>query len=103
MHKEAELAQLEQFVDKLLNRYNELKQNYQSLQATLQKTEEERDDLNRQLETMRAERSEVKSRVSGLIGRIEEWENEQGGFSTEPQEVSENESAQGKLFAMDKG
>jgi len=101
MQKEVELAQLEEFVDKLLNRYNELKRNYHSLQDTLRKTEEERDNLNQQLETMRAERSEVKSRVSGLIGRIEEWENEQNDITPEPE--TENESAQGKLFAMDQG
>ncbi len=101
MQKEAELAQLEQFVDKLLTRYNELKQNHHDLKATLLKTQEERNDLSQKLATLRDERSEVKSRVSGLIGRIEEWENEQDEVDQTPS--TENESGQGKLFAMEQG
>lgn len=101
MKNESELAQLEQFVDTLLTRYNELKKDLSELKATLIKTEEERDDLNRKIAELRNERSEVKNRVSGLIDRIEEWENEQN----KPVKTAsvEKTGGQGQLFAMEQG
>jgi chromosome segregation ATPase len=94
MNKNEELVRLEQFVDSLLNKYNDLKENYHSLEATLGRRDEEITELKADLAELRDERSEVGSRVSGLLGRIEQWEAEQGGEDPETAE----EGSQGSLF-----
>jgi FtsZ-binding cell division protein ZapB len=93
MERNAELARLEEFVDKLLTKYNELKEEYHATQATLQERDDECADLKGQIEDLTSERSFVGERVAGLIGRIEQWEtNEQDSPSME------NQDDQGPLF-----
>jgi len=97
MESNAELARLEEFVNKLLAKYNELKDEYHSTQATLQERDDECADLKGQIENLTSERSFVGERVAGLIGRIEQWEtDEQDSPSEEKQE--DQEGAQGSLF-----
>ncbi len=79
MEENSELIRLEQFVDKLLNRYNELKQGYKSLKATLTDKENECADLRQQITELDSERTVVGAKVAGLIGRIKEWEIEDYG------------------------
>jgi len=77
MESSAELVKLEQFVDKLLTKYHELKDNFHALQATLRERDSEIADLKDQIANLSSERAHVGERVAGLIGRIEEWEAEQ--------------------------
>ena len=78
MENRNELARLEEFVDKLLTRYNTLKQDYLTLKATLEERDRECADLKNQVSELTSEQATVGSRVADLIGRIEQWENEQG-------------------------
>ncbi len=94
MNKNEELVRLEEFVDSLLNKYNDLKTKYHSLEATLASRDETITELKADIAELDSERSEVGSRVSGLLGRIEQWESEQGG--EEP--VNDAEGMQGSLF-----
>jgi len=93
MESNAELARLEQFVDKLLTKYRELKEEYHALQATLQEREGECAELKENLADLSSERTVVGERVAGLIGRIEQWETEQDIPSDEDQG-----GVQGSLF-----
>jgi FtsZ-binding cell division protein ZapB len=95
MENNAELIRLEQFVDTLLNKYNDLKEKFHSLEATLRERDDECAALKNDVAELKNERSEVGSRVSGLLGRIEQWEAEQEG---DP--VGENNAVdkQGTLF-----
>lgn len=77
MEENSELVRLEQFVDKLLNRYNELKKSHESLKSILAERDNECVDFKRQVTELDSERVVVGERVAGLIGRIEEWEAEQ--------------------------
>jgi chromosome segregation ATPase len=77
MESSTELIKLEQFVDKLLTKYHELKDNFHSLQETLRERDSEIADLKGQITELSSERAHVGERVAGLIGRIEEWEAEQ--------------------------
>jgi septal ring factor EnvC (AmiA/AmiB activator) len=92
MENTAELARLEQFVETVLNKYNELKDNFQALEATLRERDEECAALKADIAELQNERSEVGSRVSGLLGRIEQWESEQGASA-----AGDNDR-QGSLF-----
>ncbi len=92
MESNAELARLEEFVDKLLTKYRELKDEYHTLQATLQERDNECSELKENIADLSSERSVVGERVAGLIGRIEQWENEQDIPSDEDQ------GGQGSLF-----
>ncbi|RUM37097.1 MAG: hypothetical protein DSY50_01010 [Desulfobulbus sp.] len=94
MNKNEELVRLEEFVDSLLNKYNDLKEQCHALEATLASREEEIVSLKSDIDGLKDERSEVGSRVSGLLGRIQQWESEQGG--DEP--VNDAEGMQGSLF-----
>jgi chromosome segregation ATPase len=96
MENNAELARLEQFVDKLLTKYNELKDEYHALQATLRERDNECTDLKGQIENLSSERSVVGERVAGLIGRIEQWESEEDASVVENQD--QQGGVQGALF-----
>ncbi len=96
MEQSAELVRLEEFVDKLLSKYNQLKSDYCSLQETVRQREEECADLKKKVFAMSAERTEVGNKVAGLLGRIEQWESEQ--LSAAPDSPAESSGAQGVLF-----
>ncbi|HHB76355.1 MAG TPA: cell division protein ZapB [Desulfobulbus sp.] len=106
MENNAELAKLEQFVDKLLTKYHELKEDFHALQTTLQERDAECADLKGQVAELSSERVVVGERVSGLIGRIEQWEAEQEGREEENQEEENADNqdqggVQGSLFEGD--
>nr|WP_321466290.1 cell division protein ZapB [uncultured Desulfobulbus sp.] len=77
MEYSAEMARLEEFVEKLLNKYNSLKLEYHTLQEVLRQRESECTELKSKVLELSAERSEVGNKVSGLLDRIEQWENDQ--------------------------
>ncbi|BCO09871.1 hypothetical protein GF1_22470 [Desulfolithobacter dissulfuricans] len=77
MENNAELIRLEQFVDKLLSKYNDLKERFFRLEDTLRDRDAEIVELKATIEELQTERSEVGQRVSGLIDRIARWESEQ--------------------------
>ena len=79
MDNTTELQRLEQFVDKLLNKYNQLKADYLSLQETLRERDAVCADLENNIANLSSERTEVGSRVAGLLDRIEQWESEHAG------------------------
>ncbi len=95
MESNAELARLEEFVDKLLTKYRELKEEYHALQATLQERDNECAELKENIADLSSERSVVGERVAGLIGRIEQWETEEYMPSAENEDQS---GVQGSLF-----
>ena len=97
MENNAELVRLEEFVDKLLTKYNKLKADYHALQDTLQERDAECMELKNNVSNLSTERTEVGNRVAGLIGRIEQWENEHAGDAVE----RGNSSIQGFLFGDD--
>lgn len=98
MEKNEELVRLEQFVDSLLNKYNDLKGNFHALQATLAERDAECAALQADLAELRDERSDVGTRVAGLLGRIEQWESEQVDV---PEQENHDEDKQGSLFDSD--
>jgi hypothetical protein len=67
MEQSAELVRLEEFVDKLLNKYNQLKAECRSLQETLRQRDAECADLKNTVFNLSAERTEVSNKVSGLL------------------------------------
>ena len=107
MENTTELVRLEQFVETLLNKYNDLKAQFHALEetlsereATLHDRENECTALKQEIANLRNERSEVGGRVVGLIDRIEQWESEQEG---EPSQNNSGEEKQGSLFDQDNG
>jgi predicted nuclease with TOPRIM domain len=99
MENNAELVRLEEFVDKLLTKYNQLKSDYHALQETLGEREAECAELKNNIFNLSTERTEVGSRVAGLIDRIEQWETEQVESSVE--KGGSYGSIQGSLFGDD--
>ncbi|WP_339137362.1 MAG: cell division protein ZapB [Candidatus Electrothrix sp. GW3-4] len=73
-----EFVRLEQLVDTLIDNYSSLQKKYCVLEEKLHESEEERELLKMELAELQEQRSEVGRRVSGLLGRIEQWESEQG-------------------------
>lgn len=96
----AELSRLEQFVDKLLVKFNELKKKYIKLEATLAEQEDKSLKLEQDLAELKSERVDVGSRVAGLINRIERWEAEEGGQNSVSYE-EKTTGIQGSLFSRD--
>lgn len=96
MEQSVELVRLEEFIDKLLAKYSQLKSDYASLQETVRQREEECADLKKKVFALSAERTEVGNKVAGLLGRIEQWESEQ--ISEGAEGPPESGGTQGVLF-----
>lgn len=105
MTEENELARLEGFVSTLLEKFNGLQGDNQELTERLQRRDASIASLEDELAGMKDDRSEVSTRVSSLIGQIEEWETN-SGVEVDSQESEEdaeederNDSGvQGNLF-----
>jgi len=81
MMQDSELGRLEDFVTKLLERFNALQADKKKVDDLLLQREGAIADLQEELATLKDERGEIGNRVSGLLERIEEWEadvNESG-------------------------
>ena len=86
-----EFVRLEQLVDTLIDTYSNLREKYHTLEERLRDTEEERELLKLELAELQEQHSEVGRRVSGLLGRVEQWKAEQGigeGAQIGPKEKS---------------
>lgn len=99
MEQNAELLRLEELVDQVLNKYNQLKSDYQALEEMLQERDMECAELKGTIENLSDERAAVSSRVSGLLDRITQWENEQVTDSGKNNEEDDGQAGnQGSLF-----
>ena len=99
MEQNAELLRLEELVDQVLNKYNQLKSDYQALEEMLQERDMECAELKGTIENLSDERAAVSGRVSGLLDRITQWENEQVNDSGNgAAEEGGQEGSQGSSF-----
>ncbi len=83
--KSNDFVRLEQLVDTLINKYKEQKEYVQVLEQKLQDREEECEILQLDIAELQKQRSEVGSKVAGLLGRIEQWDSD-----VQEEEVKEN-------------
>ncbi|MBA3008197.1 MAG: cell division protein ZapB [Proteobacteria bacterium] len=74
MMQDSELGRLENFVSKLLDRFNALQAEKKRIDELLLQREETITALQDELASLKDERGEISNRVSGLLDRIEEWE-----------------------------
>ena len=75
MSQDNELRRLEQFVEKLLARFSELRTEKAKLQQELREREAQIEELRTTLSSKDMERSEISQRVSKIVEQIEEWES----------------------------
>lgn len=101
MKQDSELGRLENFVAKLLDRFNALQADKEKVEGLLLEREETIATLQDELASLKDERGEISTRVSGLLGRIEEWEagaKEIGDSGGIDKGSSEGGVVQGSLF-----
>jgi hypothetical protein len=91
MSQDNELRRLEQFVEKLLKRFSELREEKAKLLQELRERELQIDDLHSNLSSKEIERSEISQRVNKIVEQIEEWEM---GFEDNDVIASEPEAAE---------
>lgn len=84
MSNEQDISRLEQFVEKLLAGYNELKGRNAEMIELLARRDEEIQELRDQIDGLQDDRTIMHDRVSTLIDRIDDWEKvfEQAGTET---------------------
>jgi chromosome segregation ATPase len=100
MSQEQELARLEDFIGKLLEKFGALKEENKRLSSDLEEKEQAIAVLQEQLETKDIEKTEIGDRVSRIIEKIEDWEDD-FGTSEESSVVPPNDpSRQGSLFQV---
>lgn len=75
MSQDNELRRLEQFVERLLVRFSELRTEKARLQQELHEREMQVEDLRNTLSSKEMERSEISQRVNKIVAQIEEWES----------------------------
>jgi chromosome segregation ATPase len=96
-----ELERLEGFVAKLLAEYNGLREEKKKLLEDLREKEERIAALEDELSAARTERSDVGSRVQGLIQQIEAWESSLGeNEENRQQSVMQDSRMQRNLFSV---
>ena len=111
MTEENELAKLEGFVTTLLEKFNNLQADNKALNERIERRDTSIEELQSELATQKDERGEISSRVSSLIGQIEEWEatsdDAEESSDSDAEEESDEESeedenqdsaVQGSLF-----
>ena len=109
MEQNEELARLEQFVEKLIESHNQLKNEKNKMMAQMQEKELEVAELQEKVKNLQEDRSAMHNRVTGLIGRIDEWEKvidqEGGGQETDAREGASRELSKksSSLFNMKPG
>jgi chromosome segregation ATPase len=99
MIQDSELGRLEDFVAKLLERFNALQADKKKVDDLLMQREAALATLQEELADLKDERGEIGSRVSGLLERIEEWEagvSEGGGTGATNRNA--DGAVQGSLF-----
>jgi chromosome segregation ATPase len=74
MSQDNELRRLEQFVEKLLGRFSELRAEKAKLLQELRERELQIEDLHSNLSSKDIERTEISQRVNKIVEQIEEWE-----------------------------
>ena len=79
MASDKELIRLEQYIERLLAGYSELKKEKQNIEQRLVEIQAENDKYKKELDSLDSERGAVRDRVNSLIGQIEQWETEVDG------------------------
>ena len=74
MEHNEDMARLEQFVEKLIDSHNQLKNENSEISFLLQAKQQEIADLQEKIKNLQEDRSVMHNRVGGLIDRIDEWE-----------------------------
>jgi len=74
MGQDSELRRLEQFVEKLLVRFSELRAEQARLLKELAEREQLIVELRTNISSKEIERSEISQRVNRIVEQIEEWE-----------------------------
>lgn len=74
MGQDSELRRLEQFVEKLLVRFSELRAEQARLLKELAEREQQIVELKTNISSKEIERSEISQRVNRIVEQIEEWE-----------------------------
>lgn len=74
MDRDTELQRLEQFVDKLLASFAELKEEKKILLKKVKDRDDQIAELQSSLASKDSERSEISMRVGKLVEQIEDWE-----------------------------
>jgi uncharacterized coiled-coil protein SlyX len=100
MSQEQELARLEDFISKLLEKFGALKEENARLNCDIEEKEKTIASLQDRLESNDIEKTEIGDRVNRIIEKIEDWE---GNFGTEAESevVPPNDpSRQGSLFQV---
>ncbi len=90
-----ELSRLEEYVDKLLEKYHKLRGKCEDLITNLEEQKDKTLMLEQEISDLKSNRSEMGSRLSGLLSRIERWEIEEEELTaaSETTELEDQDSA----------
>jgi len=107
MHKDTELQRLEQFVEKLLLSFAELKDEKKALTTKLKQQDALIAELEGNISSKDNERSEISLRVGKLVEQIEDWElgldddeESTDGIDVEEAATDEEGRVQHNLFSV---
>ncbi len=76
MGSDNELIRLEQYIERLLSGYAELKKEKQNIETRLVELQTENEKYKQELDSLDSDRGLMRDRVNSLIGQIEQWEKE---------------------------
>ena len=76
MGSDKELIRLEQYIERLLSGYAELKKEKQNIETRLVELQTENEKYKQELDSLDSDRGQMRDRVNSLIGQIEQWETE---------------------------
>jgi len=94
MIQDSELSRLERFVEKMMKRFSELRDDKVQLLKDLGERDQIIEELRSTISTRDSERGEVGQRVSKIVEQIEEWERnleEEQGRNVMAQDVDSSD------------
>lgn len=91
MSDDNELERLEQIVDSLLNKYNQLEEENKKHMAIIEEKNTEIQDLKAKLDGLANDKEHVQKRISGLLRSIRDWESNRMGKEEKEEESREAE------------
>ena len=94
MIQDSELSRLERFVEKIMRRFSELRDEKRQLLKELNERDQVIEELRNTLSSRDSERGEMSQRVSRIVEQIEEWERSlEGGHGLDDDSAGSAEPA----------
>ena len=92
MENNTDLSKLEKVVEKMFEKFGQLKKEKAELESAVAEKNQQIEELNTKVDSLSSNQEEISSRVTSLISSIEDWEGDGDSASTEDKTAADSGS-----------